>query len=257
MVSAPGPPRCGYGRASRPASPGAVRHRMLRLRLCRARRGHRHPAGERHRVRAPHPASARASAHRPRHATAMSRPVPPAAPPRAPVSCRLQSRSAPWPSRSRPVMPRPSRRPSPDTGTATGRARATGTVCRKGTRSGNGNGKGNGDGNGKGNGGNGNAAAGAFGVRAPCLHKPALMRQNEAGARHRAPRGGIMARAGTAVSTRRSEHNVLGIYLNDHLAGATAAPNWPAGSPDRTRMAGKAACCSDSRRRWRRIAPPC
>ncbi len=31
-----------------------------------------------------------------------------------------------------------------------------------------------------------------------------------------------MARASTAVSTRRSEHNVLGIYLNDHLAGATA-----------------------------------
>lgn len=31
-----------------------------------------------------------------------------------------------------------------------------------------------------------------------------------------------MARAGTAVSTRRSGHSVLGIYLNDHLAGATA-----------------------------------
>ena len=31
-----------------------------------------------------------------------------------------------------------------------------------------------------------------------------------------------MARAGTAVSTRQSGHNVLGIYLNDHLAGATA-----------------------------------
>ena len=31
-----------------------------------------------------------------------------------------------------------------------------------------------------------------------------------------------MARPGTAIGTRRSEHNVLGIYLNDHLAGATA-----------------------------------
>ena len=31
-----------------------------------------------------------------------------------------------------------------------------------------------------------------------------------------------MARAGSAVSTRQSGHNVLGIYLNDHLAGATA-----------------------------------
>jgi hypothetical protein len=31
-----------------------------------------------------------------------------------------------------------------------------------------------------------------------------------------------MARAGTAVSTRQTGHNVLGIYLNDHLAGATA-----------------------------------
>ena len=30
-----------------------------------------------------------------------------------------------------------------------------------------------------------------------------------------------MARTGTAVSTRRSGHSVLGIYLNDHLAGAT------------------------------------
>jgi hypothetical protein len=31
-----------------------------------------------------------------------------------------------------------------------------------------------------------------------------------------------MARASTAVGTRRSGPNVLGIYLNDHLAGATA-----------------------------------
>ena len=31
-----------------------------------------------------------------------------------------------------------------------------------------------------------------------------------------------MARVSTAVSTRRSGRNVLGIYLNDHLAGATA-----------------------------------
>jgi hypothetical protein len=31
-----------------------------------------------------------------------------------------------------------------------------------------------------------------------------------------------MARTSTAVSTRRSGHNVFGIYLNDHLAGATA-----------------------------------
>ena len=31
-----------------------------------------------------------------------------------------------------------------------------------------------------------------------------------------------MARAGSVVSTRQSGHNVLGIYLNDHLAGATA-----------------------------------
>ena len=30
-----------------------------------------------------------------------------------------------------------------------------------------------------------------------------------------------MARAGTAVSTRRPGHSVVGIYLNDHLAGAT------------------------------------
>jgi hypothetical protein len=32
-----------------------------------------------------------------------------------------------------------------------------------------------------------------------------------------------MTRASTAVSTRRSGHNVLGIYLNDHLAGAELA----------------------------------
>jgi hypothetical protein len=31
-----------------------------------------------------------------------------------------------------------------------------------------------------------------------------------------------MARTSSAVSTRRSGHNLLGIYLNDHLAGATA-----------------------------------
>jgi hypothetical protein len=31
-----------------------------------------------------------------------------------------------------------------------------------------------------------------------------------------------MVKASTAVSTWRSGHNVLGIYLNDHLAGATA-----------------------------------
>ena len=31
-----------------------------------------------------------------------------------------------------------------------------------------------------------------------------------------------MVRAGSAVSTRRAAPNVMGIYLNDHLAGATA-----------------------------------
>ncbi len=31
------------------------------------------------------------------------------------------------------------------------------------------------------------------------------------------------------VSTRRSGHGVLGIYLNDHLAGATAGTELPAG----------------------------
>ena len=30
-----------------------------------------------------------------------------------------------------------------------------------------------------------------------------------------------MAGAGTAIRTRRSRHDLLGIYLNDHLAGAT------------------------------------
>jgi hypothetical protein len=39
-----------------------------------------------------------------------------------------------------------------------------------------------------------------------------------AGVRHE----GIMTRAGSAVSTMRAGPNVLGIYLNDHLAGATA-----------------------------------
>ena len=39
-----------------------------------------------------------------------------------------------------------------------------------------------------------------------------------AGVRHR----GIMTRAGSAVNTMRAGPNALGIYLNDHLAGATA-----------------------------------
>jgi hypothetical protein len=36
------------------------------------------------------------------------------------------------------------------------------------------------------------------------------------------PHGGIMMRAGSAVSTMRAGPSMLGIYLNDHLAGATA-----------------------------------
>jgi hypothetical protein len=33
-----------------------------------------------------------------------------------------------------------------------------------------------------------------------------------------------MAGAGTAARTARSGHDLLGIYLNDHLAGATGGP---------------------------------
>src|SRR6266516_2436775 len=36
--------------------------------------------------------------------------------------------------------------------------------------------------------------------------------------------GRIMAGTGTATRTRRSRHDLLGIYLNDHLAGATGGP---------------------------------
>ena len=40
-----------------------------------------------------------------------------------------------------------------------------------------------------------------------------------------------MVSADTARDVGRSEASMLGIYLNDHLAGATAASNWPGGWP--------------------------
>jgi hypothetical protein len=34
-----------------------------------------------------------------------------------------------------------------------------------------------------------------------------------------------MTRTSSAAIARRSGHNLLGIYLNDHLAGAAGVPN--------------------------------
>jgi hypothetical protein len=50
-----------------------------------------------------------------------------------------------------------------------------------------------------------------------------------------------MAGAGTATGTRRSGHDLLGIYLNDHLAGATG------GAELARRVAGSSRGAGDSR----------
>ena len=66
-----------------------------------------------------------------------------------------------------------------------------------------------------------------------------------------------MARADNARDIGQSEVSMLGIYLNDHLAGRRQAPSWRTGRRDPTATERTAPRSGASRLRSHRTAPPC
>ena len=86
------------------------------------------------------------------------------------------------------------------------------------------------------------------------MHKRCRARQNEktAGSWN----GGTVAQTGTGAGTGQIGYRVLGIYLNDHLAGATAGTELAHRWSEPILCKGKAASSSAWRPRSRRTAPP-